>query len=65
MRVSQTQIEKDFIRIKLALTNHLSGASISTIEEALNYSIEQRTLLRRLTKLVGLEQVRASGQNKG
>jgi hypothetical protein len=65
MRVSQTQIEKDFIRIKLALSNNISGASISTIEEALNYSIEQRTLLRRLTKLVGLEQVRASGQNKG
>lgn len=65
MRVSQTQIEKDFIRIKLALSNHLNGASISTIEAALNYSIEQRTLLRRLTKLVALEQVRSTGLNKG
>lgn len=65
MRVSQTVIEKDFHRIKAALVVHENGASISTIEEALNPRIEQRTLLRRLTKLVESGEVRASGQNKG
>ncbi len=65
MRVSQTEIEKDFVRIKAVLVGYENGASISMIQEALNHSIEERTLLRRLTKLVESGEVRASGQNKG
>lgn len=65
MRISQTEIDKDFVRIKAALVEHENGASISTLEAVLNPRIEQRTLLRRLTKLVDSGEVRASGQNKG